>query len=334
MKLTAEQQAVVNHQAGHARVAAVAGAGKTTTMAARVLHLLASGVPPKRILVLMFNRSAKDDFQRRLAAMAPAGQALPDVRTFHSLGHRLTQSLCRWGALAPRKLLSADWQLERLLRQASINVLRDAVERRDAALEGDRLETLAHFCGLVKAEMITPEALYERLNFDPDTDYFPAAFAEAERLLEAEGVMTYADLLYRPLLALEADSALRGRVEGFLDHVIIDEYQDINAAQQRLLSVLVGTRAEVMAVAMPTSVFTSGAVPSPTPCWKISPPPLAKRPITHYQPPSGTVMRWRWLLTMPLPLTSGVLISYALQRLITRRPASQSGRGAVCYLMR
>ncbi len=99
MKLTVEQQAVVNHQAGHARVAAVAGAGKTTTMAARVLHLLASGVPPKRILVLMFNRSAKDDFQRRLAAMAPAGQALPDVRTFHSLGHRLTQSLCRWGRL-------------------------------------------------------------------------------------------------------------------------------------------------------------------------------------------------------------------------------------------
>ncbi|MFB9867629.1 ATP-dependent helicase [Vreelandella sulfidaeris] len=248
MKLTAEQQAVVNHPAGNARVAAVAGAGKTTTMAARVLHLLASGVPPKRILVLMFNRSAKDDFQRRLTSMAPAGQALPDVRTFHSLGHRLTQSLCRWSALAPRRLLSAEWQLERLLRQASINVLRDMVERRDAALEGDRLEALAHFCGLVKAEMIAPEALYERLNFDPDTDYFPAAFAEAERLLEAEGVMTYADLLYRPLLALEADSALRDRVEGFLDHVIIDEYQDINAAQQRLLAVLVGRSADVMAV--------------------------------------------------------------------------------------
>ncbi|KPQ21698.1 ATP-dependent helicase [Halomonas sp. HL-93] len=248
MKLTAEQQAVIHHAHGHARVAAVAGAGKTTTMAARVLHLLASGVPPKRILVLMFNRSARDDFQRRLVSMAPPGQALPDVRTFHSLGHRLTQSLSRWGALAPRRLLSAEWQLERLLRQASLNVLSDAVERRDAALEGDRLEALAHFCGLVKAEMLTPEALYERLHYDPDTDYFPAAFNEAERLLDSERVMTYADLLYRPLQVLEADSALRGRVEGFLDHVIIDEYQDINAAQQRLLAVLAGSRASVMAV--------------------------------------------------------------------------------------
>ncbi|MGM0542830.1 MAG: ATP-dependent helicase [Pseudomonadota bacterium] len=248
MKLTAEQQAVIHHAQGHARVAAVAGAGKTTTMAARVLHLLASDVPPKRILVLMFNRSAKDDFQRRLASMAPAGQALPDVRTFHSLGHRLTQSLCRWGVLESRRLLSAEWQLERLLRQASLNVLSDAVERRDTALEGDRLEALAHFCGLVKAEMLAPETLYQRLNYDPDTDYFPAAFHEAERLLQYEGVMTYADLLYRPLLALEADSDLRRRVEGFLDHVIIDEYQDINAAQQRLLAVLAGRRASVMAV--------------------------------------------------------------------------------------
>lgn len=111
MKLTAEQQAVVHHREGHARVAAVAGAGKTTTMAARVLHLLGSGVSPKRMLVLMFNRSAKDDFQRRLASMAPAGQPLPDVRTFHSLGHRLTQSLCRWGRSPPGgySLLNGKW---------------------------------------------------------------------------------------------------------------------------------------------------------------------------------------------------------------------------------
>ncbi|HSH57643.1 MAG TPA: UvrD-helicase domain-containing protein, partial [Halomonas sp.] len=83
MRLTDEQRAVVEHGAGHARVAAVAGSGKTTTMVARVLRLLERGVPPQRILVLMFNRSARADFQARLAAMAPAGQRLPDVRTFH-----------------------------------------------------------------------------------------------------------------------------------------------------------------------------------------------------------------------------------------------------------
>lgn len=248
MKLTAEQRAVVEHGAGHARVAAVAGSGKTTTMVARVLHLLARGVAPERILVLMFNRSAREDFQARLAAMAPKGQPLPDVRTFHSLGHRLTGSLTRWGALSPRTLLTADWQVERLLRQATQHALAESPASGEAALDAERLEALAHFCALVKAEMVPPAELYARLDFGEATEHFVAAFEHAETLLADHGLMGYADLLYRPLRALEADAGLRGRVQGFLDHVIIDEYQDINVAQQRLLAVLAGDRAEVMAV--------------------------------------------------------------------------------------
>ncbi|MDR9440867.1 MAG: ATP-dependent helicase, partial [Halomonas sp.] len=247
-QLTPEQRAVVAHERGHARVAAVAGAGKTTTMVARVLHLLAQGVSPARILVLMFNRSAREDFQARLAEMAPAGQALPDVRTFHSLGHRLTASLTRWGALAPRQLLTADWQLERLLRQATLAALAEAPEARETALEAERLEALAHFCGLVKAEMASPVELHRQLDFGEETGHFVPAFEHAEQLLADQGLMTFADLLYRPLLALEADAGLRGRVQGFLDHVVIDEYQDINTAQQRLLALLAGRDAEVMAV--------------------------------------------------------------------------------------
>ena len=246
--LTPEQLAVVSHERGHARVAAVAGAGKTTTMVARVLHLLAQEVSPARILVLMFNRSAREDFQARLLEMAPAGQALPDVRTFHSLGHRLTASLTRRGALAPRQLLTADWQVERLLRQATLAALGEAPEARETALEAERLEALAHFCGLVKAEMASPAELHRQLDFGEETGHFVAAFEHAERLLAEQGLMTFADLLYRPLLALEADAALRRRVQGFLDHVVIDEYQDINTAQQRLLALLAGRDAEVMAV--------------------------------------------------------------------------------------
>lgn len=248
MRLTPEQRAVVEHGGGHARVAAVAGSGKTTTMVARVLQLLARGVAPERILVLMFNRSAREDFQARLAAMAPAGQPLPDVRTFHSLGHRLTASLTRWGALSPRTLLTADWQGERLLRQATQRALVDRPEAGEAALDAERLEALAHFCALVKAEMLPPAELYTRLDFGEATEHFVAAFDHAEALLDDHGLMGYADLLYRPLRALEADDRLRSRVQGFLDHVIIDEYQDINVAQQRLLAVLAGDRAEVMAV--------------------------------------------------------------------------------------
>ncbi|WP_110648599.1 ATP-dependent helicase [Salinicola peritrichatus] len=247
--LTAEQQAVVHHPRGHARVAAVAGAGKTTTLVRRVLHLLENGENPKRILVLMFNRAARDDFRAKLQHEAPEGALLPEVRTFHSIGHRLTQSLTRWGYLPSRQLLQADWQRERLLRQAVMQSLEGAdSETREGALDAERLETFAQFCDLVKAEVAEPAALFERLDYAASERHFIDAFAVAESLLEASASMTYADLLYRPLRCLEANAEACRRVQGYLNHVIVDEYQDINEAQLRLLKLLAGEQAQVMAV--------------------------------------------------------------------------------------
>ncbi|MDH4573036.1 ATP-dependent helicase [Salinicola acroporae] len=247
--LTAEQRAVVGHRHGHARVAAVAGAGKTTTLVKRVLHLLANGENPRRILVLMFNRAARDDFRAKLTREAPPSVPLPEVRTFHSIGHRLTQSLTRWGYLPPRQLLQADWQRERLLRQAVMQSLASADgETREAALDADRLEAFGQFCDLVKAEVVTPAELFEKLGYAADERHFIDAFEKVESLLEVAGQMTYADLLHRPLRCLEEHAGARRRVEGFLGHVIVDEYQDINEAQLRLLKILAGQQAQVMAV--------------------------------------------------------------------------------------
>ena len=67
MNLTEEQQRIVAHQGGHAKVSAVAGSGKTTTMVARVRHLLIQGVAPQQMLVLMFNRSARESFAATIA---------------------------------------------------------------------------------------------------------------------------------------------------------------------------------------------------------------------------------------------------------------------------
>ena len=56
MNLTDEQLRIINHSGGHARVSAVAGSGKTTTMVARVEKLLQQGVSANLIMVLMFNK--------------------------------------------------------------------------------------------------------------------------------------------------------------------------------------------------------------------------------------------------------------------------------------
>ncbi|WP_245598912.1 ATP-dependent helicase [Halotalea alkalilenta] len=247
-RLTEEQRAVVAHRRGHARVAAVAGAGKTSTLAARVMALLDDGADPERMLVLMFNRAARDEFATRLQSLAAPGQRLPRVRTFHSIGHRLCGSLTRWGVLPARRLIEAEWQRERLARQAMIRTLEEYPELGEEALEPERLEAFGHFCERVKGELVAPEQMVESDDFGAETRHFPTAYRMHESLLEAQGLMTYADLLHHPLRALARDPSLRLRIQGFLDHVIVDEYQDINEAQLRLLALLAAPHGEVMAV--------------------------------------------------------------------------------------
>lgn len=248
-RLTPEQCAVVQHEQGHARVAAVAGAGKTSTMVARVMHLLADGMPAERIMVLMFNRQAREDFARKLKEVAQSGQRLPQVRTFHSVGHRLTDTLTRWGILPPATLLSAEWQWERLCRQAVQQVMQDEEEEAiETALEEDSIGLFSQFCDQVKGRLVAPELLVESDEFGESGRHFPAAYYRLQAMMEEQRVMSYADLIHRPLKVLVKDKALRDRVSGFLDHVIVDEYQDINEAQNCLLAILAAGRAQVMAV--------------------------------------------------------------------------------------
>jgi DNA helicase-2/ATP-dependent DNA helicase PcrA len=66
MSFTQEQQNIINHSSGHALVNAVAGSGKTTVMVSFIEKLASTGIDPKKVLVLMFNKTAREDFQNRL----------------------------------------------------------------------------------------------------------------------------------------------------------------------------------------------------------------------------------------------------------------------------
>ena len=96
MHYTNEQLKVIAHDAGHARIIAVAGSGKTQTLTAYVQNRLSQGANPRRLLVLMYNKAAQLAFEQRLKNLV-GGQAIPDIRTFHSLGYRICQTLVKQG---------------------------------------------------------------------------------------------------------------------------------------------------------------------------------------------------------------------------------------------
>jgi len=253
-QLTQEQQAVITHQQGHARVRAVAGSGKTTTLVERVLYLLRQGVAAKRLLVVMYNRAAREDFINKLQHRAQQIKTteglqlnLPDVRTFHSLGHRLTQTFCRWGVLETRQLQQEEWMVDRLTRQALTQLAEEQQQEAQTWLEEDALDAFKSFCTLVKSGLSDAQLVFETLDTTANQKHFPQAFEQLEQLLKEQRLMFFDDLLWRPLKVLNKQPELLKRLQGFLDYLIVDEYQDINEVQQALIKALAG-EAQVMVV--------------------------------------------------------------------------------------
>jgi DNA helicase-2/ATP-dependent DNA helicase PcrA len=248
MNLTDEQLRIINHSGRHARVSAVAGSGKTTTMVARVGQLLQQGASANLIMVLMFNKSARDSFavamQNRLSSTA---SQLPEVRTFHSLGMRLVNSFTKRGALPGYSLVTEEYVQEKLARQVANEVYRKDQDN-DGWLAGDEIEEFLTFIDRVKSTVVGATEVFKKLDLSSRYRYFIEAYELFEKVRRERKIRFYADLIHEPLMAMLADGELTSWVTDRVEHIIVDEYQDINEAQQQLLKILAGSRAKVMVV--------------------------------------------------------------------------------------
>ena len=249
--LTPEQLAVVNHQQGHAKVIAVAGAGKTTTLTHFIAARLQQGAQPRRVLVLMYNKAAQLDFEAKLKRLLP-GQSLPEVRTFHSLGLRIYQRLIQQGVLpAYRDKLLSDSETEavvwRLLQQ-----LADDDTRQDILSQRKKwVEPAMGFIDLVKAGLLPPGDVFDTLDLPPACRIFVELFDQFEQWRKQQSRISFADMIYDPVMCFQRNPELASQFGGHMQWILVDEYQDINEIQQRFLEVLYGGRGSVMVIGDP-----------------------------------------------------------------------------------
>src|SRR5687767_3001032 len=99
--LTPEQQTAATYDAGHLLIVAGAGTGKTTTLTARLTHLMRSGVPPERILMLTFSRHAAAELLNRAEQMTGESTANAWGGTFHAVANRMLRRHGRAIGLEP-----------------------------------------------------------------------------------------------------------------------------------------------------------------------------------------------------------------------------------------
>ncbi|MFC1921795.1 ATP-dependent helicase [Chloroflexota bacterium] len=244
ISVTAEQQQVVQHPIGlHARVLAVAGSGKSLTLAYRIKHLIIDeGVRPGSIRVLMFNALARKQFLKHLNRIGLPEPDQPVVHTFHSFCYQVIRRRMRDGVL-PESIqfwLGDKEELIWLTIKRAINILEQAKRIPFAAVDPN--EAMAAI-SLWKSALLPPDRAGSRTS-----PYLPIVYEEFESQRLKKSSLTFDDFI-PDVVQLLRDNPVENRkwCQG-VRHVLVDEYQDINFGQQRLIELLANDKADIMVV--------------------------------------------------------------------------------------
>ncbi|MEU3608280.1 ATP-dependent DNA helicase [Streptomyces sp. NPDC035033] len=245
-QLDAAQRAVVEHDRGPLLVLAGPGTGKTTTLVEAVAARVERGADPERILVLTFSRKAAVELRDRMAGRL-GGRRPPQATTFHSYCYALLRSHQDADLFAePLRLLSGPEQdlAVRELLAGQIDLERTGVGGVRWPDELRACLTTRGFADEVRAVLarsrelgLGPDELRrfaERVG-RPDWKAAAGFLAEYLDVLDLQGVLDYTELVHRAVLLAERTAALPA-----YDAVYVDEYQDTDPAQVRLLTALTG----------------------------------------------------------------------------------------------
>jgi DNA helicase II / ATP-dependent DNA helicase PcrA len=199
------------------------GSGKTSTLTGRFVHLMRQGIDPTRILAVTFTKKAADEMRGRIARILelPSATGL-NIMTFHAFAFRLLRR--NPGAAG----LSEGFQLWDTPEQRRVFTTR----RMWWNEEQDILEII----GGAKERLLDAAAFKAAIN--PDDDLLIEAvryFQVYEQAISAAGAIDFADMVPLVVKAMTTNASYRDAITGAYDHLLVDEYQDVNPGQIMLI---------------------------------------------------------------------------------------------------
>jgi DNA helicase-2/ATP-dependent DNA helicase PcrA len=235
------QREAVLHGGGPLLVLAGAGSGKTRVIVHRIARLVSEeGVVPWRILAVTFTNKAAGEMRERLEALLGTAAAELWVQTFHAFGARFLRREAARAGLSPSFPIYDDGDQLRLVKGILAELGADDGETltaREALSRIDRWKGLA----------LRPEEAQVG-EYDVEGRLAQEVWRRYEAALARAGAVDFGDLLLRPVRLLEEDARLRERWATRFEHLLVDEFQDTNAVQYRLLHLLAGSRGNVCVV--------------------------------------------------------------------------------------
>jgi DNA helicase II / ATP-dependent DNA helicase PcrA len=245
--LNGAQRAAVTHAGGPLLILAGAGTGKTTTLCSRMAWLLAEGVPAERILLLTFTRRAAREMVRRARALAEraAPQAGPVVGgTFHSVAHRMVRlHASSLGLDAGFGLLDAADAADLL------DLVREDRGQAQSRRRFPRAQTMLDiYSRTVNSQAPLAQVLAESFPWCAEhREALGQSFRDYGARKRALGVLDLDDLLLY-WRALARDEVIGTAMGDSFEHVLVDEYQDVNGIQVDIVRGLRDARRELTVV--------------------------------------------------------------------------------------
>jgi len=237
--LNPPQREAVLHGEGPLLVLAGAGSGKTRVLTHRVAHLIDQGVSPRAILAITFTNKAAAEMRERIAQMV--GPAARDIwaSTFHSACVRiLRREAPEAGYPRDFSIFDADDQL-RLIRRCMVEEEVDPKRVAPRAVQARISDA--------KSRLLGPDEFAGQTTSFSD-EVIVRLYRRYAAGLRANGAMDFDDLLMVTAQLLEGNEAVRARWQSRFQYVLVDEYQDTNTVQARLVQALAAPENNVMAV--------------------------------------------------------------------------------------
>ena len=226
--LNSRQREAVVHEGGPLVVFAGAGSGKTRVITFRVAQLIAThDVAPWRILAVTFTNKAAGEMRERLLSLLGEQGAAVQVGTFHATCARLLRRFGESSGLSKDFTIYDDQDQQALVKRVL----------RDLGLDEKRYQpkAMAGRINRAKQEVQAPDQIETP---DAWSEVVRRVYTSYEARLQQANALDFGDLIYRTVRALESDETFRDAIVGRFSHVLVDEFQDTNHAQFRLVRLL------------------------------------------------------------------------------------------------
>ena len=226
--LNPEQKEAVVHEGSPLLILAGAGSGKTRVITTKIAWLMSQqNYNPSSILAVTFTKKAANEMKERAVALEPRS-AYSQIRTFHSFGAYFLRMYAADAGIGLESNFTVydDDDMVTLITKAM-----PALTKKDAG-------HYAHLISLAKDYCLKPDSL--ELGTIDDDPHFPEVYDAYEKRLRSTGNVDFGDLIMLPYLILKNNDLIRTSIHHRYKVIMVDEYQDSNVAQFKLLQELSG----------------------------------------------------------------------------------------------